>query len=118
MRHILFGWIMEGLKKFAVYEKKHASGNIGFRVDLGRINGKRTFQFFSTRASAEKFRQRCLTEEAHKSPSLLADINAVTRHEILGAVEKLKPYKVTLLRRWISISSMLDPWPLMPPSRR
>ena len=87
---------MSAPKSFAVYEKKHASGNVGFRVDLGLINGKRSFKNFPTQEAAKKFRTRCLKEEAQKHPSLLADINAATRHEVLLALERLREFRSSI----------------------
>ena len=52
MRHVFF---VSASKSFAVYEKKHASGNVGYRVDLGLVNGKRTFKNFSSKVKAQEF---------------------------------------------------------------
>lgn len=87
---------MGALKSFAIYPKKHASGNIGYRVDLGLINGKRKFKSFSTQSEAEKFQRKCLKLEAAKKPSVLADIENFTRHEVLAALSRLKEYRATI----------------------
>jgi len=79
-----------------VYEKKHASGNVGCRVDLGLVNGKRTFKSFPTREKAVAFSRKCLKAEAQKHPSLLAEIDAVTRHEVLAALARLKEYRASI----------------------
>ena len=73
-------------KAFAVYEKKHASGNVGCRVDLGLVGGKRTFKSFATKSDAEAFRRKCLKAESHKNPLVLSDIDAITRYEVLEAL--------------------------------
>ena len=83
-------------KSFAIYEKRHASGNVGFRVDLGLVKGKRSFKSFEFQKDAEAFRDRHLKAEAQKHPHLLADINDVTRHEVLGALARLKEYNASL----------------------
>src|SRR5213082_3013328 len=83
---------MNSKKSFAIYEKKHASGNVGYHIDLGKINGKRSFKSFPTREAAERFREKCIKDEAHKHPLALSDINAAMRHEILAAVERLREY--------------------------
>jgi integrase len=83
-------------KSFAVYEKKHASGNVGYRVDLGLVNGKRTFKNFASREKAQEFSRKCLKAEAQKHPSLLAEIDAVTRHEVLAALARLKEYRASI----------------------
>ena len=87
---------MSASKTFQIYARKHASGNVGYRVDLGLVEGKRTFKSFPSRDAAEKFRGRCLKEQAHKHPSILADINAATRHEVLLALERLKEYRASI----------------------
>ena len=87
---------MSAPKTFAVYEKKHASGNVGYRVDLGLINGKRTFKNFPSRVKAHEFSRKCLKAEAQKHPSLLAEIDAVTRHEVLAAMAKLKEHRASI----------------------
>jgi len=87
---------MSAPKKFAIYEKRHASGNVGFRVDLGLVNGKRSFKSFPTREAAEKFRKGHLEKAAAKNPLLLSDIDAALRHEILLALERLREYRATI----------------------
>ena len=83
-------------KSFAIYEKRHASGNVGYRVDLGVVKGKRSFKSFSNRKDAEDFRDRHLNTVAQKHPNLLADIDDITRHEVLSALAKLKQYRATI----------------------
>jgi integrase len=83
-------------KAFAVYEKKHASGSIGYRVDLGLVGGKRTFKSFSNRADAEAFQGKCLKGDAHKNPLVLSDIDAITRHEVLAALGRLREYRASI----------------------
>ena len=87
---------MSAPKTFAVYEKKHASGNVGYRVDLGLVNGKRTFKNFPSRVKAQEFSSKCLKAEAQKHPSLLAEIDAVTRHEVLAAMARLKEHRASI----------------------
>ncbi len=87
---------MSAAKTFAVYEKKHASGNVGYRVDLGLVNGKRTFKNFPSQVKAQEFSRKCLKAEAQKHPSLLAEIDAVTRHEVLAAMARLKEHRASI----------------------
>jgi integrase len=87
---------MSAPKSFQIYEKRHASGNVGYRVDLGLVNGKRAFKHFPTREKAEAGRKRLQREQAAKNPLLLADIDASTRHEVLLALERLKDYRATI----------------------
>ena len=83
-------------KSFAVYEKKHASGNVGYRVDLGLIGGKRSFKSFATTAEAAAFQRKCLKAKAHKNPLVLSDIDAITRHEVLAALSRLREHRASI----------------------
>lgn len=87
---------MSAPKSFQIYEKRHASGNVGYRLDLGLVSGKRVFKSFPTREKAEAGQRKLRKEQAAKNPLLLADIDASTRHEILHAVERLKEYRATV----------------------
>ena len=87
---------MSAPKTFKIYDKRHASGRVGYRVDLGLVNGRRTFKHFSTREKAEAAQKRLQKEQAAKNPLLLSDINASTRHEILLALERLKDYRASI----------------------
>jgi integrase len=92
MRHVF----RAGAKIVQDLPKRHASGNVGFRVDLGVVNGKRTFKSFPSREKAEAAQRKLKKEQAAKNPVLLADIDASTRHEILHAVERLRDYRATI----------------------
>ena len=87
---------MRTQKSFAVYEKRHASGNVGYRVDLGLVNGKRCFKNFTTREAAETFSKKCLKADAQNHPNLLAEIDDVTRHDVLAALARLKEFRVSI----------------------
>lgn len=41
---------MSAPKTFQIYEKHHASRNVGYRADVGIIDGARVFKSFPTRA--------------------------------------------------------------------
>jgi len=87
---------MAGEKTFQIYEKRHASGNVGYRLDMGMINGRRSFKSFKTRAEAEKFQKKQLTAQARSNPLILSEIDAVARHEVLAAVNRLKQFNATI----------------------
>lgn len=87
---------MSAPKSFQIYEKRHASGNVGYRLDLGLLNGKRTFKHFPSRDKAEAAQRKLQREHAARNPLLLSDINASTRHEILLALERLKDYRASI----------------------
>lgn len=83
-------------KTFPIYKKTHASGNVGYRVDMGPIGGKRVFKSFATQEAAERFRQRCLETQKKKKPLDLRDLDDVMRHDVLGAVAKLREHNATI----------------------
>ena len=83
-------------KSFPIYGKTHASGNTGYRVDMGFIGGKRVFKSFPTKEAAERFQRRCLEAEAKKKPVDLRDLNDVMRHEVLSALAKLREHNATI----------------------
>ncbi|MBN8421697.1 MAG: site-specific integrase [Verrucomicrobia bacterium] len=83
-------------KSFPIYKKTHASGNVGWRVDMGLVGGKRVFKSFPNEAAAAKFQKRCLEAEAKKKPVDLRDLNDVMRHEVLAALAKLRDHNATI----------------------
>lgn len=83
-------------KTFPIYKKTHASGNVGYRVDMGFIGGRRVFKSFPSLESAERFQKRCLTAEARKKPADLRDLNDVVRHEVLAALAKLREHNASI----------------------
>lgn len=83
-------------KSFPIYGKTHASGNVGYRVDMGFIGGKRIFKSFPTKEAAERFQRKCLDAEAKKKPADLRDLNDVLRHEVLSALAKLREHNATI----------------------
>jgi hypothetical protein len=87
---------MSAKKSFAVYEKRHASSSIGYRVDLGLVNGKRKFKSFDSREKAEVFSKKCLKLEVQRNPNLLVDLDDITRHEVLAALARLKEYRASV----------------------
>lgn len=83
-------------KSFPIYKKVHASGNVGWRVDMGKLNGKRTFKSFPTEAAAKRHQVRCLEAQAKQRPVDLHDLTESTRHEVLAALAKLRAHNVTI----------------------
>lgn len=79
-------------KTFPIYKKTHKSGNVGFRVDMGKIGKKRIFKSFPSEASAQTFQRKCLAAEAKKKPVELRDLEDLMRHEVLAALAKLREY--------------------------
>lgn len=83
-------------KSFPIYKKNHASGNIGWRVDMGVVGAKRVFKHFPTETDARKFQKRCLEVEARKKPADLRDLSDSMRHEVLAALAKLRNHNATI----------------------
>ena len=87
---------MSAPKTFKIYEKHHASGNLGYRVDMGIIGGRRVFKSFSTKAAAEKHRIACVEAEEKKKPVELRDLDEVSKHEVLAALARLRTHNATI----------------------
>ncbi len=87
---------MSGEKTFPIYKKVHASGNVGYRVDMGVMKGKRVFKSFGTMFEAERFQAKCIETEARKRPVELHDLDEIVRHEVLAAMAKLKEHNSTI----------------------
>lgn len=83
-------------KSFPIYKKAHASGNVGYRVDMGEMGGKRIFKSFPTQEAAERFQRRCIESQKKKKPVDLRDLDDVMRHEVLSAVAKLREHNATI----------------------
>lgn len=83
-------------KTYPIYKKIHASGNVGYRVDMGVIGNKRTFRSFPTHEAAERFQKKCLKAEAKKKPVDLRDLSDVVRHEVLAALARLREHNATI----------------------
>jgi hypothetical protein len=77
-------------KKFKIYERKRASGNIGYRVDLGEINGRRKFKDFGSKEAAEAYRNQCIVQGANVRVEVLQELDAAVRHDILACLERLR----------------------------
>lgn len=83
-------------KTFPIYTKIHASGNVGWRVDMGYIQGKRRYIGFPTEADAKRHQKRCLELQAKQRPADLRDLSESMRHEVLAALAKLRAHNATI----------------------
>ena len=83
-------------REFQIYERTHRSGNKGWQVSLGTINGKRKLQPFTTLEAAQAFKAQCEEKQALSNPTVLSDLDALGRAAIRHALEKLKPYDATI----------------------
>jgi len=82
--------------EFQIYEKTHRSGNKGWVVSLGVINGKRKFRSCSTLDEAQGVKAECEEKQALKNPVALSDLDELGRAAVRHALEKLKPYDATI----------------------
>ena len=83
---------MGTVKSFPIYKKRHASGNLGYRVDMGIVRGKRTFKSFTSEEKAQRFQRSCLEAAAKERPVDLQELDDISRHEVLAALSKLKAH--------------------------
>jgi integrase len=79
-----------------VYSRSHRSGNVGYIVDLGLIDGKRERHSFKTKAEAETFADLKRTEKVNEGTAGLS-LSQSTRVEAVKAEKLLKPHGATLL---------------------
>ncbi len=79
-----------------IHPKRNRSGSVSYRVDLGMVQGKRKQPTFPTLAAAQEFKRKADEEIRRKSPLALSDLAQSTRYEVLGALEKLRPYGASL----------------------
>ena len=83
-------------KSYPIYEKRHASGNVGYRVDMGVLNDKRVFKSFQTKEAAERFQLKCRETDARNKPIELHDLSEIVRHEVHAALAKLKAHNASI----------------------
>lgn len=85
-----------------IYIRRLPSGNVSFRVDLGKNDhGKRVTKDFENEIEARKFKAKA-DEQLHKrNLGALQDLVDSQRYEILAALELLKPYPTVTLREAI-----------------
>jgi hypothetical protein len=84
-------------KKANIYSKKHRSGNVTWCVNLGKkIGGKPDVRNFKTEAQAKNFAGEWNLQLITRNNPGLSDLSDVQRHEVLGAIGKLKAFGATL----------------------
>ncbi|MEO6739309.1 MAG: hypothetical protein ABIP20_03595 [Chthoniobacteraceae bacterium] len=79
-----------------IYTRKVPSGNTSFRVDLGKINGKRVTKDFKQEMEAQKFAVTANEKLLRRNSGALQDLMASHRYEVLSCLEKLKPFNASL----------------------
>lgn len=92
-----FGMPTQLVKKATIYPQKHRSGNVTWIVNVGKqINGKNDLRRYEIKEEAESFRDEWNLKLANQNLSGLQDLNSISRHEILAAVQKLELVDATL----------------------
>ena len=84
-------------REFQIYAKTHRSGNPGWVVSLGKVNGIRKFEPFATLEEAQHFRAQCMEKDALKHPTVLADLSELHAASMRMAMAKLKPYDASIV---------------------
>lgn len=80
-----------------VYSRRHRSGEIGFIVDVGLVNGKRERHSFKTKEDADSFAALKRTERINEGTAALG-LSQSARMDASKALEILAPHDVTLLK--------------------
>lgn len=78
-----------------VYSRVHRSGETGFIVDLGLINGRRERHSFKTKEEADTFAEIRRAERLNEGASALA-LSQADRQDAAKALETLRSHNVTL----------------------
>lgn len=87
---------MQVKREAKIYIRKLPSGNTSYRVDLGKIHGKRVTKDFQNQVEAQKFASKANAELHKRNTGALQDLAHAQRYEILSALEKLKPLSSTI----------------------
>lgn len=80
-----------------IYSRRHRSGEIGFVVDVGLVNGKRERHSFTTKEDAESFAALKRTERLNEGTAALG-LSQSARMDASKALAILAPHDVTLLQ--------------------
>ena len=87
---------MRTKKDFTIYERVRSSGNVGYMLSLGNINGKRKLKSFGTKEAAEAYRDKLIEAEANKNPDTLRQLDKVGRYDVQAALKELENFGATL----------------------
>lgn len=87
---------MQVKREAKIWPRPLRSGNISFRVDLGKINGKRVTKDFPSKVEAQRFAAQANDKLHRRNLGALQDLVASQRYEILSCLEKLKPFNASL----------------------
>jgi integrase len=87
---------MQVKREAKIWPRKLPSGNTSFRVDLGKINGKRVTKDFPREMEAQKFAAKANEQFHRRNLGALQDLVESQRYEILSCLQKLKPFNASL----------------------
>ena len=79
-----------------IYTRHHRSGQTGYLVDLGKVNGKRERKTFPTKQDAEVFAAQARATKANEGTAAFA-LSADSRVASAKCLEKFAPYSATLV---------------------
>jgi integrase len=83
--------------KATIYPQTHKSRNVTWKAKFGkRFDGKDLLKNFKTEAEAKHFQNEWNLKLVQGKTSGLADLDNITKHEVLAAMEKLKAFNATL----------------------
>jgi site-specific recombinase XerD len=89
---------MQVKREARIYKRKLPSGNITFRVDMGKVNGKRVTKDFPHENQALKLKAKWDAEIQTKNLGALQDLAAMQKREVMLAIERLNPFGATVLQ--------------------
>lgn len=78
-----------------VYKRTHRSGQVGYLVDLGQINGRRARKTFPTKQEADAFALKARIERQNEGTAAFA-LSQETKVSTAKCLAKLAPYGATL----------------------
>ncbi|HWL51223.1 MAG TPA: tyrosine-type recombinase/integrase [Chthoniobacteraceae bacterium] len=81
---------------FQIYERTHRSGNKGWQVSVGMVNGKRKLKSCRTLEEAEYFRGQLIEKNALQNPAALSELDEVGKASVRHALTRLTAYDASL----------------------
>ena len=78
-----------------IYTRNHRSGQVGWLVDLGFVNGRRIRRCFQTKGEAEVWAEEKRVDKENEGAKALA-LSPGQRAEAAGCILRLRPYNAAL----------------------
>ena len=82
--------------EFQIYERTHRSGNKGWLVSMGTVNGKRKLKSCSTLEEAQLLKAKLEERNALKNAAALSEIDELGKAAIRFGLAKLKPFDASI----------------------